>query len=263
MAGKYFLEKQGQCPGVPKEEIINIAIKSMGLNQLYPFEPKKKIIEYRVTKDEANLIDLSLSRFIDEVSTSSPAPGGGSVSSLCGALSAALSSMVANLTYGKKEYEEKWEEMKKLAIDSQDLKARFLEGINKDTEAFNQVMEAFALPKKTEEDKKNKELAIQETTKKATIVPLNILRYSLKALELAKKAALMGNINSISDAGVSALTAYASAEGAYYNIKINLKSIKDKEFNDKIEKDANQILNKVKDMTREVRKLVLEKLTIQ
>jgi len=260
MAGRYYLEKQGKCPGVPDDELIIMAIKSMGLDQLSPFDPEKKIIEYRVSQNQKSLIKMPLNKFVDELSTSSPAPGGGSVSALCGALSAALSSMVANLTVGKKGYEEHWDEMKKLAIDCQNLKDRFLEGVNKDTEAFNRVMDAMGLPKKTEDDKKEREKAIEEATKKATLIPLNVLRYSLKALELSKKATV-GNVNSVSDAGVAALTAYAAAEGAHYNIKINLKSIKDKDFKDKKEKEANQILTKIKDMTKEVRKMVLEKLS--
>ncbi len=260
MAGRYFLEKQGVCPGIPEEEVIKIAVKSMGLDQLSPFSPEKKIIEYRVLKGKT-ITDLTVNKFIDELSSSSPAPGGGSAASLCGAISAALSSMVANLTFGKKGYEEKWPEMKQLSIESQELKDSFLEGVYKDTEVFNQVMEAMALPKKTEDEKNIRNSALEEATKKATLIPVSILKYSLRALELAKKAALEGNINSISDAGVAALTAYAASEGAYYNIKINLKSIRDTDFSDKIEKEVNQILNKIKDMTREVRKLVLEKLS--
>jgi glutamate formiminotransferase/formiminotetrahydrofolate cyclodeaminase len=260
MAGRYFLEKQGACPGIPEEEVIKVAVKSMGLDQLSPFSPEKKIIEYRVLKAKT-ITDLTVNKFIDELSCSSPAPGGGSAASLCGAISAALSSMVANLTSGKKGYEEKWEEMKQLSIDSQELKDNFLEAVDKDTEVFNQVMKASALPKKTEDEKKIRDYTLQEATKKATLIPVSILRYSQRALELSKKAAMGGNINSISDAGVAALTAYAASEGAYYNIKINLKSIKDKDFIDKIERESNQILNKIKDMTREVRKLVLEKLT--
>jgi len=260
MAGRYFLEKQGACPGIPAEEVIKIAVKSMGLDQLSPFSPEKKIIEYRVLKGKT-ITDLTVNKFIDELSSSSPAPGGGSAASLCGAVSAALSSMVANLTFGKKGYEDKWPEMKQLSLDSQELKDYFLEGVHKDTEVFNQVMSAGNLPKKTDEEKNIRETALEEATKEATLIPVSILKYSLRALELAKKAAVEGNINSISDAGVAALTAYAASEGAYYNIKINLKSIKDSDFIEKIEKEANQILNKIKDMTREVRKLVLEKLS--
>ncbi|MEQ8186475.1 MAG: glutamate formimidoyltransferase [Candidatus Eremiobacterota bacterium] len=260
MAGRYFLEKQGACPGIPAEEVIKIAVKSMGLDQLSPFSPEKKIIEYRVLKGKT-ITDLTVNKFIDELSSSSPAPGGGSAASLCGAVSAALSSMVANLTFGKKGYEDKWPEMKQLSLDSQELKNYFLEGVHKDTEVFNQVMSAGNLPKKTDEEKNIREIALEEATKEATLIPVSILKYSLRALELAKKAAVEGNINSISDAGVAALTAYAASEGAYYNIKINLKSIKDSDFIEKIEKEANQILNKIKDMTREVRKLVLEKLS--
>jgi len=259
-AGRYFLEKQGLSPGVPEEDLIHMAIMSMGLSQLGPFDPEKKIIEYRVRKKEGSLTEKKISEFINELSRSSPAPGGGSVCALCGSISASLSSMVANLTYGKKGYEDNWEEAKKLALDSQELKDRFLDGVNKDTEAFHKVMEAIRLPGKTDEDKEKKKKAMEEAYKKATLVPLSVLKYSFKALELAKKGALIGNINAVSDAGVGGLTAYAASEGAYYNVKINLDNIEDKEFKDKIEKEANKVLNKIKDLTREVRKLTLEKL---
>ena len=218
-AGKYFLEKQGQCPGVPEEDIIDMAIMSMGLSQLTPFDPQKKIIDYRVKDTEGALTEKTITEFVNELSSSSPAPGGGSVAALCGSISAALSSMVANLTYGKKGYEDKWEEAKKLALDSQSLKDRFLDGVNKDTEAFNKVMEAIRLPKKTQEDKEKRLKAMEEANKKATLVPLSVLKYSYKALELAKTGALCGNTNAVSDAGVAALTAYAASEGAYYNVK--------------------------------------------
>ncbi len=259
-AGRYFLEKQCLSPGVPEEDLIHMAIMSMGLSQLGPFDPEKKIIEYRVRKKEGSLTEKKISEFINELSRSSPAPGGGSVCALCGSISAALSSMVANLTYGKKGYEDNWEDAKKLALDSQELKDRFLDGVNKDTEAFHKVMEAIRLPGKTDEDKEKKKKAMEEAYKKATLVPLSVLKYSFKALELAKKGALIGNINAVSDAGVGGLTAYAASEGAYYNVKINLDNIEDKEFKDKIEKEANKVLNKIKDLTREVRKLTLEKL---
>jgi len=259
-AGRYFLEKQGLSPGVPEEDLIHMAIMSMGLSQISHFDPEKKIIEYRVRKKEGTFTEEKICDFINELSRSSHAPGGGSVCALCGSISAALSSMVANLTYGKKGYEDNWEEAKKLALDSQELKDRFLDGVNKDAEAFDKVMEAIRLPGKTDEDKEKKKKATEEAYKKATLVPLSVLKYSFKALELAKKGAFIGNINAVSDAGVAGLTAYAASEGAYYNVKINLDNIEDKEFKDKIEKEANKVLNKIKDLTREVRKLTLEKL---
>ena len=161
----------------------------------------------------------------------------------------------------KKGMRKNGERQKKLGIDSQELKDRFLDGVNKDTEAFDKVMEAIRLPKKTAEDKEKRLKAIEDATKKATLVPLSVLKYSYKALELAKVGALCGNINAVSDAGVAALTAYAASEGAYYNVKINLGNIEDKDFNEKIEKEANKILKKIKELTREVRKIVLEKLS--
>ncbi len=241
MAGRYYLEKQAKSPGLPEEELIRTAVISLGLNDVAPFDPKKKIIESQFEEEGNSLLKLSLREFANELSMDSPAPGGGSTAALCGALSAALSSMVSNLTVGKKGYEKVQRDVKRIAIKAQILKDEFLNAVDLDTKAFNKVMEAFRLPTSTEEQQKEKDQAVEEATKEATLVPFTVLEKSVEALMLAEEAALKGNKNSVSDAGVAGLAAQAAAEGAYYNVKINLPNIQDKEFITKIKKQANSL----------------------
>jgi glutamate formiminotransferase/formiminotetrahydrofolate cyclodeaminase len=229
-AGEYFLRKQKRSRGVPEKELIRIAVMSMGLDQLYKFEANKKIIEYFVETDEGKLRGMTVRAFADELSTESPAPGGGSVAALAGCLSASLSSMVGNLTWPKKEYKEHRQEMMKLPVEAQELKDFFLLAIDRDTEAFNKLMASFAMPKDTKEEKKARSKAIGEATRGAIDVPMEVLQATLEALELARAVAERGNRNSISDAGVAALMAKACADGAYYNVKINLGAVADKEY---------------------------------
>ena len=244
MAGRYYLEKQGKSPGVPEEELIKTAVISLGLNDVAPFEAKKKIIEYQFKEFESSLICLNLREFTNELSTDSPAPGGGSTAALCGALSASLSSMVSNLTVGKKGYENVQNDVKKIAVNAQFLKDEFLRAVDLDTMAFNKLMEASRLPKKTDEQKEERAKTVEEASKEATLVPFGVLEKSIEALKLAKEVALKGNKNSLSDAGVAGLTAQAAAEGAYYNIKINLPSIQDTAFKSKIKSQATSLKKK-------------------
>lgn len=244
MAGKYYLKKQGKSPGIPEEELIKTAVLSLGLNDVAPFDPQKKIIEYQFKEVENSLIDLNLREFINELSVDSPAPGGGSTAALCGALSAALSSMVSNLTVGKKGYEGVQKKVKNIAEAAQALKDNFLRDVDSDTIAFNKVMEAFKMPKKTDSQKEERIFAIEEAYKEATLVPFGVIKKSVEALKLAKEVAQKGNKNSISDAGVSGLTALAAAEGAYYNVKINLPDIRDKEFKSKIKQQTSSLRKK-------------------
>jgi glutamate formiminotransferase/formiminotetrahydrofolate cyclodeaminase len=230
MAGRYYLEKQAKSPGVPEEELIRIAVRSLGLNDVTPFAAEKKIIEYQFEKDGHPLVGLTLREFANELSMDSPAPGGGSVAALCGSLSAALSAMVANLTVGKKGYEKVREEMVATAVRAQALKDGLLEAVDSDTRAFNKVMEAFRLPKTTPEQAGEKERAAEEANKEATLVPLEVLEKAVKAVALARVAAAKGNKNSVSDAGVAGLAGQAAGEGAYYNVLINLAGIKDSKF---------------------------------
>jgi glutamate formiminotransferase/formiminotetrahydrofolate cyclodeaminase len=237
-AGRHFLEKQGKSPGVPEEELIRIAALSLGLSDVAPFDPNKKIIEYQFAGPGRLLAKKSLREFANELSMDSPAPGGGSASALCGALSAALSAMVANLTVGKKGYEKTFEEMKKTSVRAQQLKDDMLALVDEDAEAFNKVMEAFRAPKTTEDQKKERDAALEAATREATLVPFRVLEISAELVKLAKKAARKGNRNSLSDAGVAALAARTAAEGAYYNIRINLPGLKDKAFKEKIKRRA-------------------------
>jgi len=256
MAGRYYLENQGKSSGVPEEELIRTAVISLGLNDVAPFEPEKKIIEYQFQESENSLLFLNIREFANELSMDSPAPGGGSTAALCGALSASLSSMVSNLTVGKKGYEKVQNDVKNLAVKAQSLKDEFLRAVDLDTESFNKLMETFRLPKKTEAQKEERDLAIEEATKEATLIPFEVLKKSYAALELAKEVILKGNKNSISDAGVAGLAAQAAAEGAYYNIKINLPNIKDKKFISNTKRQANSLLRKIINLGNEIRDLM-------
>ena len=253
-AGRHYLTKQGKTTGVPESELIHIAVLSMGMSDLYPFEPEKKIIEYQF-KTEGDLVGMKVHAFVDVLSTDAPAPGGGSVAALCGAMSGALSSMVAALTHGKKGYERAFEEMEKTGARAQELKAAFLADVDGDTAAFNAVMDAMRLPKATDADKKARETAIQEATKGATLIPLAVLRRSREAAELARLVVAAGNKNSISDGGVAALTARSAAEGAYLNVRINLPGIADEHFRKETLAEAEMLRDQVVRHTEETVKL--------
>lgn len=260
MAGRYYLNKQGKSPGVPEEELIRTAVLSLGLNDVALFDKQKKIIEYQFTEVENSLLDLNLRGFANELSMDSPAPGGGSTAALCGALSAALSAMVSNLTVGKKEYEDVQIKIKDLATHGQALKDQLLHDVDADTVAFNSVMTAMRMKNKTDEQKKARAAAIEETSKKATLVPLEVLEKCVEALNLAKEVVLSGNKNSISDAGVAGLTAQAGAEGAFYNVRINLPDIQDEKFKKDIGDRANSLKEDAVNLGNEIKDLVLKEL---
>ncbi len=226
-AGRFYLERAGKSTGVPERELVHTAVRSLGLAEISPFDPDKKIIEYRIRDRKSSLVELTARGFADELSTDSPAPGGGSVAALCGALGGALGAMVANLTIGKKGLEESWEPMKPAARRGQELKDWFLNAVDEDTAAFNRVMDAFRMPGKTPEELAARNAAVEAATKGATEVPLSVLERSLEVLDLAEEAALRGNPNSVSDAGVAVLCARTCADGAWLNVMINLKSLKD------------------------------------
>jgi glutamate formiminotransferase/formiminotetrahydrofolate cyclodeaminase len=250
MAGRHYLKKQGRTAGVPEEELIHIAVLSLGLSDLYPFENEKKIIEYMVASG-SGLVNMKVTDFTNLLSTDSPAPGGGSVAALCGALSGALSSMVGALTHGKKGYEEAFEEAEKMGVEGQRLKDEFLADVDRDTEAFNNVMAAMRLPKKTDEDKAARAAAMDQANKEATMVPFGVLMRTMKAAEIARRIAAIGNRNSVSDAGVAALTARTAAEGAYLNVAINLPGINDEKFRAHTLAEAEKIRKAVVEHTRE------------
>jgi glutamate formiminotransferase/formiminotetrahydrofolate cyclodeaminase len=228
-AGRYFLRKQGKSAGVPERELVEIAVRSMGLDQVAAFDPMKKIIEYQFAAP-ARLMSMTVTRFVDEVSTESPAPGGGSVAALMGSLGAALATMVANLTVGKKGYEAAWAPLAEVAERGQVLKDRLARAVDEDTDAFNRVIDAMRMPKGTPEQQAERDRAVEEANKAAASVPLQTAWLCLEAIELAEAAAKKGNRNSASDAGVAALAARAGVEGAVLNVRINLGGIKDRAF---------------------------------
>jgi glutamate formiminotransferase/formiminotetrahydrofolate cyclodeaminase len=244
-AGRYYLDKQLKSPGVPEEQIVETAIRSMGLRDVAPFEPDKKIVEYRFRK-KGRLASMDQRAFVNETSTDSPAPGGGSVAALAGALSAALTAMVSNLTFNKTGYKELNEEMKAIGTQGQKIKDFLVEAIDRDTEAFNQVMAAMRAP---EEERDH---AIEEANKQATLVPLEVLRESVEALKIAKVAAEKGNRNTVSDAGVAGLMGRAGAEGAYYNVLINLNNMKTPDFIASTRKEAEDYLAEATRLAEEI-----------
>ena len=244
-AGRHYLERQGKSPGVPEEELIRTAALSLGLSDVAPFEPKKKIIEYQFAEIAGPLVRKSLREFVNELSTDSPAPGGGSVAALCGALSAGLSAMVANLTVGKKGYENAARLMIQTAVRAQELKDECLRIVDEDTAAFNSVMDAFRLAKGTEGQKAERDAAVEAATKEATRVPFRLLGISEELVKLARTAARRGNRNSVSDAGVAALAARTAAEGAAYNVRINLAGIQDEAFKEAMLRDSIELKRRV------------------
>ena len=224
-AGKHFLRQAGHSAGIPRQRIIETAVQSMGLREIAPFEAAEKIIEYQAGLTDGPLASMTNREFLDELSTDSPAPGGGSVAALCAGQAAALVAMVANLTVGKKKYVGVQDRVKEIAEAGQDLKDFFLTAMDDDTQAFNAVMDCFRLPKKSEAQLKQRNLAIAAATRGATNVPLSVLEKIPYLLELAAEIGKIGNAASLSDAGVAGLTAMAGAEGAYYNVLINLESL--------------------------------------
>ncbi|HTA83571.1 MAG TPA: glutamate formimidoyltransferase [Bacteroidia bacterium] len=260
-AGKFFLQKQQRSIGVSEKELVHIAIKSLGLDELSKFDPEKKIIEYQMRKvSDKALQNLTIEAFADMTASESPAPGGGSISAYLGALSAALGTMVANLSAGKKGWEEKLGEFSAYAEKGQKLKERLLKLVDEDTSAFNRIMSAFGMPKATEGDKLARKEAIQSATRGAIEVPFTVMQKSLEAMQLAKAMAEKGNPNSVSDAGVGALCARSAVMGAHLNVKINAGGVEDKAWiekllaeADKIEKDA---LKLEKEILAQVEKVI-------
>jgi glutamate formiminotransferase/formiminotetrahydrofolate cyclodeaminase len=224
-AGKHYLRQAGQSAGLPRRLLIENAVQSLGLAELGPFDPREKVIEYQAGLVDGRLVSMSNREFVDELSTDSPAPGGGSVAALCAAQAAALCAMVANLTVGRKGHEDVQERVKAIAEACQEHKDAFLAAIDEDTEAFNAVMDGFRLPKKTEVQRRARDQAVAAATRQATRVPLDVLERIGPLLELVEEIAEKGNPSSLSDAGVAALTARGGAEGAYYNVLINLASL--------------------------------------
>lgn len=228
-AGKYFLRKQRRSLGIPDEEIIRIAVKSMGLDELKPFDPREKVIEYMIEDtDSKKLVDLTARGLAEETASESPAPGGGSISAYMGALGAALGTMVANLTAHKAAYDDRWEEYSDAAERGQALMERLLHLVDEDTAAFNRIMDVFAMPKKTDAEKVARAQAMEEATLYATQVPLSTMEAASEVFPLVKLMAETGNPASVTDAGVGTLAARAAVRGAFLNVKINAAGLKDR-----------------------------------
>jgi len=260
-AGKFYLKMQQRSTGVSDDELIKIAVKSLGLDELYPFEPNKKIIEYILEADKPKqLIDMSLSEFVVETASESPAPGGGSISAYMGAMGSALGTMVANLSSHKRGWDERWEEFSDWAEKGKEYHDQLLKMVDEDTNAFNKIMDAFGLPKKTDADKAARTQAIQDATVYATEVPLKVMQLCFDSMDVMKEMAEIGNPNSVSDAGVGALAAMAGVRGAYLNVKINASGLKDRTIADKLLVEAANIENRAAFMEKEILAIVESKL---
>jgi glutamate formiminotransferase/formiminotetrahydrofolate cyclodeaminase len=256
-AGRYFLKKQQRSAGVPDDELIRIAIKSMGLNDIHEFVPEEKIIEYVMAeKGKRKLIDLNLKAFMNETASESPAPGGGSVSSYMGALGVALGTMVANLSSHKRGWDDRWEEFSNWAEKGKEIQNRLLSLVDEDTEAFNKILGAFGLPKKTGEEKKIRNAAVQAATKHATMVPFMVMETAFSGFELIRAMVETGNPNSVTDAGVGALALRSCIKGAGLNVKVNASGLEDKTFAAEIIKKVQVLESKAVNEEEAIIKLV-------
>ena len=243
-AGRHFLEKQQRSVGVSEKELIHLAVKSLGLDELSEFIPEKKIIEYLLNEEKQDkLVNLSLQAFANETASESPAPGGGSIAAYMGSLGISLATMVANLSAHKKGWDKRWKEFSAWAEKGQKIKDELLYLVDEDTNAFNKIMEAFSLPKSSEQEVKTRSEAIQNATKYATEVPLKTMILAYSSFPIIKAMAEIGNPNSISDAGVGALCARSAVIGAYMNVRINAAELKDEAFKKEILAKAEKIKN--------------------
>ena len=258
-AGKYFLEKQQRSTGVSEEELIHIAIKSMGLDELTPFDPKEKIIEYKLRggANTGRLVGMNLRTFANETASESVAPGGGSISAYAGALGISLATMVANLSSHKRGWDERWKEFSDWAEKGQRLKDELLHLVDEDTEAFNRIMQAFGMPKGSPEEKAARSAAIQEATKYAIEIPFRVMQLSLESMHAAKVMAETGNPNSVTDAGVGGLCARTAVIGAHMNVLTNAAGLKDKDFLDRILPEAQRMTNEAEALEQEIRAIVI------
>ena len=256
-AGRFYLRKQGKSAGAPEREVVETAIRSLGLDQLAEFDPDKKVIEYQFRK-RGPLVSMAVDRFADEVSSESPAPGGGSVSAVAGGLAAGLTAMVANLTVGKKGYEAAWSELSDLAERAQAVKDRLVRAVDEDTDAFNAALAAMRMPKATAGERAARDAALEAGYQQAARVPLETARACLEALRLSLTVAGKGNRNSASDAGVAALIARGAVEGAVLNVLINLGSVRDATFTLACRQEADQLVEEAGALCEQVMALVKE-----
>lgn len=263
-AGRHYLARQRRSVGVPEERVVECAVQSLGLSEISPFDPRQKVIEYRIEKPAKTLRGMTCTAFADLLSTDAPAPGGGSVAALCGALSAALAAMVGNLTHGRKGQEADWAEMERIAVEGQRLKTEFLLDVDRDTESFNAVLAALRLPKATPAEQAARACALDGANRGATLVPLRVLERTAESLALCEVAALRGNPNSLSDAGVGGLVGLACAEGAWYNVRTNLRSIAAPEsagFVEETRRRADAALARARELAERIRARTTEGLS--
>jgi glutamate formiminotransferase/formiminotetrahydrofolate cyclodeaminase len=262
-AGKYFLLKQQRSVGVSEKELVRIAVKSMGLGELYPFKPEEKIIEYMLRdKNDSRLVNMPLNDFADETASESPAPGGGSIAAYVGSLGVSLATMVANLSSHKKGWDERWEEFSDWAEKGQQYKDELLRLVDADTKAFNGIMNAMSLPKGTDEEKAARKKAINDATKFAIEIPFKVMQISYNSMEVIKAMAEVGNPNSVSDAGVGALCARSAVMGAFMNVRINAAGYDDVMFVDEVLESGREIERKTMALENEILDIVNKKIGI-
>ncbi len=261
-AGKYFLKKQKRSVGVSEDELIKIAVKSLGLDDLKPFKPEEKIIEYMISEGSGKkLVDMNLTEFANETASESPAPGGGSISAYAGAMGISLGTMVANLSSHKRGWDDRWEAFSDWAEKGQALKDELLHLVDEDTNAFNKIMDAFGLPKSSGEEKAARKQAIEDASKYAMEVPFKVMQKSYDSMEVMKAMAETGNPNSVSDAGVGALCARAAVRGAFMNVRINASGVEDKDFVNNLLRKGSDLEQKAEAMEQEIVKIVDSKIS--
>ncbi len=252
LAGRHYLKKQRRTTAVPEVDIIECALQSLGLNDLYPFKPEEKIIEFAVGNPKRDLMGMTSEGFVDELSSNSPAPGGGSVAALAGSLGAALVAMVAALTHEKKGFESSKDDMDTFGNKAQNIKDRLSFLVYEDTKAFNAVMEANRLPTNSDEEKNTKRKTVRAANKFAIEIPLEAAELSLSVMEIANELVKKGNPNSVSDVGVSGEVALAAVRGACMNVLINLSGVKDKRYTNRKKKQVDELLNEASKLERNI-----------
>ncbi len=258
-AGRHYLTKQGKSPTVPESELVRAAVTSLGLSDVAPFDPSRKIIEYRVT-DPPRLVSMTVAAFSDEVAGISPAPGGGSVAALAGSLAAGLTAMIASITYEREESEEARQDLARLGTDAHELRSAMLRNVDEDATAFDRVLEAGRMPRKTDAERQLREEALQKATLGAIEVPLSVMKDGLRVIQLAGEVAERGVPAALSDAGVAALAAAAAVEGAYYNVVTNLTGLTGRTRRDRLHGEASELLAKASELKKSIAARVRQKL---
>lgn len=255
--GRYFLKKQKRSVGISEREIIKIAVKSLGLDELTPFDPDKKIIEYQLAANENRpLINMNLVEFANETASESPAPGGGSIAAYVGSLGISLATMVANISSHRRIWDDRWEEFSEWAEKGQKINGALLKMVDEDTNAFNGIIDAVRLPKGSPAEQKARKEAIQAATKNAIAVPFSVMELAMNSFEIIKGMAEIGNPNSVSDAGVGALCARVAVHGAYLNVKINSGDLEDKDYVQKVIADGKAMIDKADALEKEILEIV-------